>query len=52
MINLDENFLQKVVEVWQPDSQVPLTLEDAREIVFDLKEFVTLLGKWSKEANE
>ena len=32
MTEFSKEFLEKTIKVWQPYSEAPLTLEDAREI--------------------
>ena len=48
----DEAFLKETVEVWQPYSETPLALEDAREITENIVGFYGTLLRWAKEAAE
>ena len=52
MINPDEQFLQEVIETWQPLFPKPLTSEDAREIDFNLIGFFDTLDEIDKENKE
>lgn len=38
----------KTIEAWQPLSPVPLTEEDAAEIVTSMKGFLSVLREWSE----
>ncbi len=46
--SLDNNFLLKTVEVWQPYYDRKLTTEDAREIATNLVEFFNILVEWDE----
>ena len=46
----DETFLNETIRVWQPYSQDPLTVEDAREIAENTVGFYGTLIRWAKEA--
>ena len=46
----DDEFLKRTVETWQPLSEVPLTLDDAREIIENAVGFYGTLIRWAKEA--
>ena len=52
MINPDENFLQEIIENWQPCSKEKLTLEDARESIFNLTGFFDTLDEIDRENNK
>lgn len=52
MATYSKELLEKTIDAWQPSSQEPLTMEDAREIVQNTVGFYSLLMKWEKEANE
>ena len=45
----NEDFLRKTIRVWQPYSKKELTLEDAREIVYNATGAYKLLIKWEME---
>jgi len=42
-------FLEKTIKVWQPYSEKPLTMEDAREIIHNTVGTYKLLIKWEME---
>ena len=47
-----KEFLETTRQGWQAYSGQPLTLEDVREINFNLLGFFKLLDKWDKEGGE
>ncbi len=53
MQNYSKQFLEKTIEVWQPYSAAPLSLEDAREIAENMTGLFCLLDeleqKYGKE---
>ncbi|PZR70518.1 MAG: hypothetical protein DLM66_03780 [Candidatus Dormiibacter spiritus] len=44
------NGLEATIEVWQPLSPVPLTEEDARQILHNMTGFFNLLISWEAAA--
>lgn len=56
MTEFSKAFLEKTIEVWQPYSPVPLTLEDAREIAENVTGLFCLLDeleqKYGKEKTQ
>ena len=46
----NDNLIDRTLEVWQPRNAQPLSDEDARAILENVKGFFTLLLEW--EANE
>lgn len=55
-VEMDRDFLQKTIEVWQPLSKKTLTEEDAREIVENMTGLFSFLikldQKYGKEKEE
>ena len=53
MEKFSQNFIQKTIEVWQPYSEAPLSLEDAREIAENMTGLFSFLieleRKYGKE---
>lgn len=53
MNGYSNEFLEKTIQVWQPYSPNPLSLEDAREIAENMTDLVLLLAeleqKYGKE---
>lgn len=53
MPEYSEDFLKKTIEAWQPYSEAPLTLEDAREIMDNMVSLYSFLfeleQKYGKE---
>lgn len=45
MAEFSKAFLEKTIQVWQPYSPVPLTLEDAREIADNVTGLFCLLNE-------
>lgn len=46
-----KEFLEKTIKVWQPYSNEPLTLEDAREMSENMVNFFKLLMETDKKYN-
>ena len=46
---IDEQFLDKTIEYWQPFSKDPLTREDAREIISNVSMLFDLLDEIAEE---
>ncbi|MDD5454545.1 MAG: hypothetical protein PHW62_03490 [Candidatus Ratteibacteria bacterium] len=46
MAKVDEEYLQKTIEVYQPYSEKKLTLTDAQEINQNMMGFFSLLKEW------
>jgi hypothetical protein len=46
----EDNLIDRTLDVWQPRNAQPLTNEDARAILENVKGFFTLLLEW--ETNE
>jgi hypothetical protein len=38
-----------ILEIWQPHSPTPLTLEDSREIAANVVGFFRVLHKWAEQ---
>lgn len=49
MAEYSEAFLKKTIEVWQPYSSLPLTLEDAREIAANATALLRYLQELDKK---
>jgi len=53
MAEFSKEFLEKTIKVWQPYSEAPLSLEDAREIAENVTGLYKLLfeleAKYGKE---
>lgn len=49
MAAYSKKLLEKTIKVWQPYYSQPLTLEDAREIIDNLTEFMTVLAELDKK---
>jgi len=47
-----DDFLEKTKSGWEQYSGDLLTLEDAREILYNLHGFFSLLDKWDKESKK
>lgn len=47
---ITEDFIKETIDIWQPDSSVPLTPEDAIAIIQNMAAFIDLLAEW--EAKE
>ena len=43
MAEYSKEFLKKTIEIWQPYSEAPLTLEDAREITDNMVDLYSFL---------
>ncbi len=56
MAEFSKQFLEKTIQVWQPYSPTPLSLEDAREIAENVTGLFCLLDeleqKYGKEKTE
>jgi hypothetical protein len=52
MANYSEAFLKRTIEVWQPYSPTPLTLEDAREITANMTALFSFLLELDKKYGE
>ena len=56
MAEFSKAFLEKTIQVWQPYSPTPLTLEDAREIAENVTGLFCLLNeleqKYGKEKTQ
>ena len=48
-MDFKKDFLETTRLAWQEYSQASLTLEDVREINYNLYGFFSLLDKWDKE---
>lgn len=44
----NSNFVKHTIEIWQPLSNTPLTVEDARTIIRNTTAFFSLLDEWEK----
>jgi len=49
MAEFSKAFLDKTIQVWQPYSPSPLSLEDAREIAEDVTGLFCLLAELEKK---
>lgn len=49
MAEFSKAFLEKTIQVWQPYSPAPLTLEDAREIAKNVTGLFCLLAELEKK---
>jgi len=49
MANYTKEFLEKTIQVWQPYSSTPLSLEDGREICGNLCGFFSVLKEWDEK---
>jgi len=45
MADYSDQFLKQTVQIWQPHSPKPLTLEDAREIADNMAELFIYLNE-------
>jgi len=45
---LNDSFLKRTVDMWQPYSEKKLSEEDAREIIRNLAGFLDLLAEWDR----
>ncbi len=51
MLATRDDFLVRTIEIWQPLSKTPLSLDDAREIAENTVGFYGTLIRWAREAN-
>lgn len=51
MADYSKDFLERTIQLWQPHSPEPLTLEDAREIADNMAELLLYLDKLDKKYN-
>jgi len=49
MADYSKEFLEKTIKVWQPHSEAPLSLEDAREITENMAGFFSFLIELGKK---
>ena len=52
MANYSKEFLERTIQVWQPYTPTPLSLEDGREICDNLCGFFSVLKKWNDQEKE
>jgi len=52
MADYSEQFLKHTIEVWQPHSPEPLTLEDAREIADNMVDLFTYLNELKQKYDQ
>lgn len=53
MKDYDCELMEKTIRTWQPYSKEPLTIDDAKEIVSNMKEFIRVIIEINeKRANE
>jgi hypothetical protein len=52
MTEFSKKFLERTIEVWQPYSPTPLTLEDAKEIAKNTCRLFKLLNQLDKKYNQ
>ena len=52
MAEFSKAFLEKTIQVWQPYSPAPLSLEDAREIAENMTGLFCLLVELEKKYGE
>ena len=45
-------FLDETISEWQPYSRRPLTREDAREIIYNVTGFMSVLMRWQQAARQ
>jgi len=45
MADYSKQFLQETIQIWQPHSPEPLTLEDAQEIADNMVDLFTYLNE-------
>lgn len=51
-ITIDDDFLDKTIQVWQPYTREKLTREDAREIIQNVCDLFDLLNQIKKEIEQ
>lgn len=50
--HLNDSFLKKTIEVWQPHSREKLTEDDAREIIRNISGLFDTLASWDKKSKD
>ena len=48
MKDCNSELLEKTIRTWQPYSKEPLTIDDAKEIVSNMKEFIRVIIEINK----